>query len=63
MIKAVLAQNEELRAENLQLKAENEELRARLGQNSSNSSKPPSADNPADLEGRREKPASGKKRG
>lgn len=63
VIKAVLAQNEELRAENLQLKAENAELRARLGQNSSNSSKPPSADSPADRESRREKPASGRKRG
>jgi transposase len=39
-------ENAELRAENAELRAENAELRARLNQNSSNSSKPPSSDAP-----------------
>jgi transposase len=41
-----LARISELEAENAQLRAENAELRARLGQNSQNSSKPPSSDPP-----------------
>lgn len=70
VFKALVAQNEDLRARifrletgNLQLRAENAELRARVGQNSSNSSKPPSADSAADRESRRAKPTSGRKRG
>jgi len=50
-------------AEVTQLRAENEELRARLGENSSNSSKPPSSDSPADRTARPGKPPSGRKRG
>lgn len=63
MVTALLADNQRLREENAQLRTEVEDLRARLGQNSSNSSKPPSTDSPADREGRRDKPPSGKKRG
>jgi transposase len=70
LARALLAQNEQLRAENdmlrvqnAELRAENEELRRLLGQNSSNSSKPPSSDNPADRRARRGKGATGKKRG
>jgi transposase len=42
----VKAENVQLRAENERLRGENTELRARLGQNSGNSSKPPSSDLP-----------------
>jgi transposase len=71
MVRALLARDEarsvevaRLEGEVTRLKAENEQLRARLGQNSSNSHKPPSSDNPADRGARRgEKPASGRKRG
>lgn len=63
LVKALLADNARLRAENTQLRAENEELRRRLGQNSSNSSKPPSGDSPADRGARLIKPGSGKKPG
>lgn len=59
MVTALLADNQRLREENAQLRTEVEDLRARLGQNSSNSSKPPSTDSPADREGRRDKPPSG----
>jgi transposase len=52
-----------LLAENAKLRAENEELRRRLGENSSNSSKPPSSDSPADRSARTGKPPSGRKRG
>jgi transposase len=45
------------------LKAENAELRRRLGENSSNSSKPPSTDAPAERAARPGSPASGKRRG
>jgi transposase len=45
------------------LKAENAELRRRLGENSSNSSKPPSSDSPADRAARPKDAPSGKKRG
>jgi transposase len=41
-----LARISELEAENAQLRGENTELRARLGQNSQNSSRPPSSDPP-----------------
>jgi transposase len=50
-------------AENVELRAEVADLRARLGQNSSNSSKPPSSDSPADRGARPGKPPSGRKRG
>lgn len=63
VVKALLADNGRLREENAQLRTEVEELRARLNQNSSNSSKPPSADSPADRDARPGKPPSGKKRG
>jgi transposase len=56
MVKALLVECERLRTEN-------EDLQARLGQNSSNSNKPPSSDSPADREGRHGKPPSGRKRG
>lgn len=45
------------------LEAENAELRRRLGENSSNSSKPPSSDAPKDRAARPGSPPSGKKRG
>ena len=41
-----LARISELEVDNAQLRADNAELRARLGQNSQNSSKPPSSDPP-----------------
>ena len=63
MVKALLADNEQLRAENQALRTKVEELEARLGQNSSNSSKPPSSDSPADRSARQGKPPTGKKRG
>lgn len=52
-----------LESENGKLRAENAELRRRLGENSSNSSKPPSSDAPRDRAARPGAPASGKKRG
>jgi transposase len=45
------------------LEAENAELRRRLGENSSNSNKPPSTDAPADRQARRKDEPSGKRRG
>jgi transposase len=45
------------------LEAENAELRRRLGENSSNSNKPPSTDSPADRATRPKDPPSGKPRG
>jgi len=45
------------------LEAENAELRRRLGENSSNSSKPPSSDAPKDRAARPGDPPSGKRRG
>lgn len=70
VVKALLSQNEDLRAEvdrlrwdNEELRRDNEELRARLGQNSSNSSNPPSSDSPAQREARPGKPPSGRRRG
>lgn len=50
-------------AEIAMLKAENAELRRRLGENSSNSSKPPSSDSPTDRAARPKDTPSGKKRG
>lgn len=63
LVKALFADNERLRAENQKLRTQVEELRARLAQNSSNSSKPPSTDAPADRDARPGKPPSGRKRG
>ena len=40
------ADNEQLRAENARLRGEVERLRARVGMDSSNSSRPPSSDGP-----------------
>jgi transposase len=57
------AQVEALLAANARLQARVEELEARLGQNSSNSNRPPSGDAPADREARRGKPTSGRGRG
>lgn len=54
---------ETLLAENARLHAENAELRARLGQNSSNSGKPPSSDSPEDRRARQGQGATGRKRG
>ena len=45
------------------LEAENADLRRRLGENSSNSSKPPSSDSPADRATRPKDPPSGRSRG
>jgi transposase len=56
MVKALLGEVASLRAENA-------ELRRRLGENSSNSSKPPSSDRPADRAERSGKSPTGKKRG
>lgn len=56
MVKALLA-------ENARLQTENDELRRRLGQNASNSSKPPSSDAPADRDARPDKAKSGRKPG
>lgn len=70
MVRALVSQVEHLTAENgalrtevAVLRTENEELRVRLGQNSSNSSKPPSSDSPADRAARPGKPPSGRSRG
>lgn len=63
MVKALIGEVDRLRAENGELRAENGELRARLQQNSSNSSKPPSSDAPADRAARDGKVPTGKKRG
>lgn len=52
----------ELRRELVEVRAENAELKARLGQNSSNSSRPPSSDGPA-APPRPRKPPTGRKPG
>lgn len=54
-------ENADLRRENADLKRENADLRARLGQNSNNSSKPPSSDGPEVK--RPATPSTGRKRG
>ncbi|HJW76262.1 MAG TPA: IS66 family transposase [Thermoleophilia bacterium] len=58
----MLARVEVLEVENAKLRAENVELRARLNQNSSNSSKPPSSDAPGTPRAAK-KPPSGRKPG
>lgn len=57
------AQIEALLARIAKLEEENAELRRRLGENSTNSSKPPSTDSPADRAARRKATPSGKPRG
>jgi transposase len=52
-----------LRAIVTELRAQVEELKAKLTQNSSNSSRPPSSDAPADRDARRGKEPTGKRRG
>lgn len=54
--------NQQLRKENQSLRQENQQLRARLSQNSTNSSKPPSSDPPS-VKRRPPQPPSGRKRG
>jgi transposase len=61
-LRAVLAENARLRQENAALKARVAELEAKLGQNSTNSSKPPSADPPG-VKRAPPKPKSGRKAG
>lgn len=56
-------ENQELRAENRRLKARGRELEARLEQNSRNSSRPPSSDQPEARGQRSRKPPTGRKRG
>jgi transposase len=62
-IEELTAENAALRALVAQLQARLEELERRLGQNSSNSSRPPSSDSPAGREARSGKPPSGRRRG
>jgi transposase len=62
-IERLEAQVAALLAANVALRAEVEELKARLGQNSSNSNRPPSGDAPADRGARRGKQPSGRGRG
>ncbi|MBA3392254.1 MAG: IS66 family transposase [Deltaproteobacteria bacterium] len=54
-VEAQAAEIAVLKAENAALKTENAELKRRLGQNSSNSNKPPSSDSPADRDERQDK--------
>ena len=62
-VEVLLAKIEVQAAEIATLKSENAELRRRLGQNSSNSSKPPSSDSPADRAARPGPPPTGRQRG
>ena len=62
-VETLLAMVDVLKAENAALKAENADLRRRLGENSSNSNKPPSSDAPKDRAARPAGPPSGKRRG
>ncbi len=62
-IEALLAKIEAQAARIAALEAENAELRRRLGENSSNSSKPPSSDAPKQRASRPDSTPSGKKRG
>jgi transposase len=62
-IEKLEAQVAMLMEENARLRARVAELEARLGQNSSNSNRPPSSDAPADRDVRRGKPPSGRRRG
>ena len=60
---ALRAENVALRAENVALRAENAELKARLGMNSSNSSKPPSSDPPGKTPSPKKNKIKGRKSG
>lgn len=62
-IEALKVENAALKAENAALRAENADLRRRLGENSSNSNKPPSPDPPADRQARSKPAPSGRKLG
>jgi len=62
-IQQLTAENAALRTLVAQLQARVEELERLLGQNSSNSSRPPSSDTPAQRETRPSKPPSGRRRG
>jgi len=65
-VEALLARVEQLETENKRiatLEAENAELRRKLGENSSNSSKPPSSDSPADRRNRPKETPTGTPRG
>jgi transposase len=65
-VEMLLARVEQLEAENARiavLEAENAELRRKLGENSSNSNKPPSTDSPTDRAARPKDGPSGKPRG
>lgn len=62
-LEMLLARVEALETENTALRAENADLKRRLGENSSNSSKPPSSDSPADRQARPKDAASGNPRG
>ena len=63
MLLARVEQLEGLEVENKRLEAENAELRRRLGENSSDSNKPPSSDSPADRQARPKDAPSGRPRG
>jgi transposase len=62
-IAELTAENAALRALVAELRAQVEELKRQLGQNSSNSNRPPSSDNPAQREARPGKPPTGRTRG
>ena len=62
-VEMLLARVEALETENTALRAENADLKRRLGENSSNSSKPPSSDSPADRQARPKDAPSGNPRG
>ena len=62
-LKVVEAENASLRAEVAELRRENQELRARLGKDSTNSSRPPSSDPPERLYKRAKREPSGRKAG
>jgi len=62
-VEMLLARVEALETENASLRAENAELKRRLGENSSNSSKPPSSDSPADRDARPKDAPTGNPRG
>ncbi len=62
-VESLLATIEAQAAEIAALKTENTDLKRRLGENSSNSSKPPSSDSPGDRQARPKDAPSGKSRG
>jgi len=62
-VAALVERVEVLEAENLRLRDENAELRRKLGENSANSSKPPSSDSPQDRAARPKDSPSGRRPG